>query len=194
MNFSKTIDLDIEHYLFTINDLSELSESEANHHYLEFGYYELRANSKNVRREHFVEQFRTGKSLEIGPFANPVLKGTTVEYFDVLSTQQMRERAKSLGISPASVPAIKYVSPTGDLRIIGDRFDTVFSSHKIEHQPDLISRLNLVYELLEVGGAYAVIVPDFRYCFDTELPRTTISDVLNAFYERRTRHSVGMRS
>ncbi len=126
--------------------------------------------------------------LEIGPFANPAI--AHARYLDVLDADGLRARAVAHGQDPAGVPEIDYVSPTGDLAIVPDRFDAVFTSHVIEHQPDLIRHLEGVADLLEPGGRYYLMVPDMRYCFDALLAPTRIAQVLTAHYEERRVHTL----
>jgi SAM-dependent methyltransferase len=130
--------------------------------------------------------------LEIGPFYTPFCKGSNVKYFDVLDTTKLIERA--LQINPAvnikDIPAIDYVSPAGNLSIITETFNTVFSSHVIEHQWDFIDHLQKVSSLLNDGGKYYLIIPDKRYCFDYYNTLTTIADIINANFEKRQKHSV----
>lgn len=120
-------------------------------------------------------------TLEIGPFDRPKLQGAEVRYFDVLSQDGLRERAHTIdGFNPDTCPVIDYVSPTGDLSVVDRQFSSVFSSHAIEHQPDLIKHLSDVYDLLEPGGCYYLIVPDKRFCFDHFLQETQTEDLLAA--------------
>lgn len=130
--------------------------------------------------------------LEIGPFFNPLFKGEKVKYFDILDRDGLISRAERLNLEfqPENVPVIDYLSPIGDLSVIPEKFDGVFSSHVIEHQPDLINHLQKVSRLLNKGGKYYLIVPDKRYCFDHFNPESTIADVLNAHYEKRKKHSL----
>ncbi len=64
------------------------------------------------------------------------------------------------------------------------------SSHAIEHQPDLIKHLIEVDRLLAPGGAYFVICPDKRYCFDHDIPGSTIGEVLEAHLTHRQTHRI----
>ena len=61
-------------------------------------------------------------ALEIGPFNAPVLKGSNVRYADVLSTDDLRQRAVEIGRDLETVPDIDFVIPNGDLSTIDDRF------------------------------------------------------------------------
>ena len=88
------------------------------------------------------------------------------------------------------MPKIDYVSPTGDLSVITERFEAVFSSHVVEHQPDLVRHLNQVAAVLKPGGRYYILMPDMRYCFDALLAPTHITQVLAAHLEKRKVHTL----
>lgn len=113
-------------------------------------------------------------ALEIGPFDCPALTGDGIEYCDILDQKALRARAVEHGRNPDGCPYIHHV---GSLTDITRRFRAIFSSHSIEHQPDLIAHLEEIDRLLEPGGAYFVIIPDKRYCFDHFLQTTTLSEV-----------------
>lgn len=145
-----------------------------------------------INRYDFIRTVPDRQVLEIGPFGRPALAGGGVQYFDVLDADALRARAAdpSHHMDAAQVPAlIHHVSPTGDLGVIGRTFDAVFSSHVVEHQPDLVAHLRSVSALLEDGGSYYLIVPDKRYCFDHFLPVSTMGNVLEAHAERRRVHT-----
>jgi len=132
----------------------------------------------------------THSVLEIGPFAQPVLRGPHVRYVDVLSTEDLRKRARSLGMDETKVPTISWVSNGSDLSVVNDTFDAVVSSHAIEHQPDFVGHLNQVADLLKPDGRYYVLVPDHRYCFDHFLTPSTVAQIVGAHLEKRAVHSL----
>lgn len=148
-------------------------------------------NSAIAIRENFVRLFNRGSILEIGPFNNPLLSGSNVEYFDVLTTDQLKERAKDLGFPCDGVPNINFVARDGSLGSIEKKFDVVISSHNLEHQPDLIAHLNEVGAKLNENGVFALIVPNARYCFDANLPLSKISEMINAHCDKRKMHTIG---
>lgn len=140
-------------------------------------------------RERFLRTIpKAGAALEIGPFGRPVLKGPHVRYADALSAEQLRAIAPLHGMDPEQCPDIHYVITETPLDQIEERFAAVFSSHCIEHQPDLVGHLRAVGNLLEPGGAYYLIVPDKRYCFDHFRSTSTIADVISAHCDGLTRH------
>ncbi|WP_147023965.1 hypothetical protein [Methylobacterium oxalidis] len=137
--------------------------------------------------------------LEVGPFLSPCLTRPRhdVSYFDVLNGEQMLERARHLTSIPYEREyweerlkhplEIDYFHPDGDLSSVPRTFANLFSSHCIEHQPDLITHMQQAYERIEPGGRYFMIVPDKRYCFDHYNPESRLIDVLGAHLERRRR-------
>ncbi len=122
---------------------------------------------------------RHGLVLEIGPFVRPALTGPNVRYFDVLDRAGLDARAAKKGV-PGGAPEIHYVSETGDLSAVNERFSALFGAHVVEHQPDLIGHLRQAAALLEPGGRYFLVIPDKRYCFDHFLPQSTVADVIDA--------------
>jgi SAM-dependent methyltransferase len=126
-----------------------------------------------------------GKILEIGPLSMPLVKGPSCSYFDLMPTDELKEKARIAGLNPDDVPNIDFWNPEGDLSEIRERFDSVVSSHCIEHQPDLIQHLKSVANLLNPNGTYYLVIPDHRYCFDHFLPPSGMPDVIIAHQERR---------
>jgi len=172
-------------------DLKHLNERQLVEHYEQFGRAEGRRATSAVPRDNFLKLLPNGSILEIGPFAQPCCHGRNVKYFDVQDKAGLVERAKKhKELKPKKIPEIDFVSPDGDLSIVDAKFDIVFSSHCIEHQPDLIRHLKQVENILADHGRYFVIVPDKRYCFDHYLPESTIAEVLQAHVEQRTRHTL----
>lgn len=145
-----------------------------------------------VTRQSFVAGIPSSSAvLEIGPFCNPALVGTHVRYFDVLDSDGLAERARKLGKGSDRRPeTIHYVSASGDLSVVAETFRAVFSSHCIEHQPDLVRHLQQVSALLQDDGRYFLIIPDKRYCFDHFLPESSIARVLEAHTSARRIHDI----
>lgn len=184
------LEFDHEFYRTTNRDLESFDPTGLSAHYGAFGVREGRSASPAAVRAGFLAAIDASlPTLEIGPFVNPALRGPSVAYADVLNQQGLQHRAVRLGLS-TEAPAIDFVCPNGDLSEIDRRFAQVFSSHCIEHQPDLIHHLDQVAHLLELGGCYFVVVPDKRYCFDHFLPQSSIADVLDAHQSERRTHSL----
>jgi SAM-dependent methyltransferase len=185
------LEFDADYYRRQNADLQRLSEIELTHHYGSVGVEEGRRASEAADRGAFLHLIDTAKSvLEIGPFANPALRGESIEYFDVLTTEELRKKAAAHNLDPAKCPAIHFVSTTGDLTIVPKKFDAVFSSHVIEHQPDLVKHLQDAAGLLASGGHYFLAVPDKRYCFDYFIAESSIADVLDAHMRENRFHDV----
>jgi SAM-dependent methyltransferase len=172
-------------------ELVHLGDEELLDHYKNFGREEGRTANGLVDRDSFAALIpKSAAVLEVGPFCNPLIRGPNVSYFDVLSEEALIARARSIGLDPAGVPHINYVSPAGELSAVNRCFDAVISSHCLEHQSDLVNHLQEVAQLLLPGGAYFLLVPDKRYCFDHFLPLSNLAEVIVAHYERRKVHTL----
>ena len=168
-------------------DLAAFNDGELRDHFRRHGRQEGRTSSDADTREALIALINPDSDiLEIGPSWSPVFRGPNVRYFDILTTEGLRARAREHGIDEALCPEIHH---SGELGGIDGQFDVLFSSHNLEHQPDLIRHLQAAASLLRVGGVYVMLVPDKRYCFDHFLPSSTVAEVLEAFLEHRTRHA-----
>ena len=184
-------EFDARYYRKRYPDLKNLTERELEAHYFSFGIRDGRQGSPAADRSEFVKLAgRHATVLEIGPFANPALRGANVRYFDVLNTEELRRRAAAHGVDPRGCPAIDYVSPVGDLAVVDRTFAAVFSSHVIEHQPDLVTHLQSVAKLLDVEAYYFLAVPDKRFCFDHFITESAIAGVIGAHARELRRHDV----
>ena len=140
-----------------------------------------------------VVNYLDGNILEIGPLNAPLFwnTGLNVKFFDVLPADKLRDKAVSWGLKPEGVPhRIDFISPTGKLDVIDGKFSCVYSSHVIEHQPDLVRHFQKVERLLKVGGIYVLAIIDKRYCFDHFNKESDVADVLTAYAEKRKFHTL----
>jgi SAM-dependent methyltransferase len=169
-------------------DLAGFSDKQLLNHYRVYGRREGRRAHEIPDRDAFAALVATEHALEIGPYAQPLLRGQHVRYADIYSTAQLREMAPAAHLDPDQVPNIDWVVAPTNLGEIDEKFDAVLSSHAIEHQPNLVGHLHQVSELLHPGGRYLLLVPDHRYCFDHFKTPSTIVDVLDAFARKITKH------
>ena len=172
------IEIDAEFYKNNHKDLKGHSDQELYEHYAQYGYREGRICHKRSVRENFISIENDVKSLEIGPFINPVLVHDNVKYLDVLSSKELQKRAEKHEIPIGNIPHIHFVSKDGSLRPVEEKFDLIFSSHNLEHQPDIINHLNEAHSILNQNGVYRMIVPNCAYCFDAYLPPSKISEII----------------
>ena len=172
-------------------DLASLTDADLLDHYQDHGREEGRTANCLCDYNDFTALVpKSATVLEIGPFCSPLLRGPRVSYFDMFSQEELAERARSIDLDPAYVPHIDYISPTGELSIVNRRFDVVISSHCLEHLPDIVGHLQAVRQLLLPGGAYFLLIPDKRYCFDYFIPLSNLAEVIVAHHERRKVHTL----
>jgi hypothetical protein len=174
------------------HDLSHLSDDALASHYLNFGRAEGRQANRISDRYGFAALVKTSDTaLEIGPFANPLLSGSTTDYADYLDQAGLIARANDLGLDASKTPMIKYVLSQVALSDINSSYDAVLSSHCIEHQPDLVRHLTDVEALIrERKGRYFLLIPDKRYCFDHQISESTIAEVIDAHVQKRQIHTL----
>lgn len=129
--------------------------------------------------------------LEISPSINPVIKhndGFAIEYLDVCSTEELRDRAASNGRDLSCAPVINHQLDFNRTikECVGNRtYDFVVTSHVVEHIPDLIGHFTQVQDVLNPGGTYAFFAPDKDLCFDCKKPETSLGQLIEAFVEKR---------
>jgi SAM-dependent methyltransferase len=179
------------------DDLRSFSSEQLSRHWQNHGLKEGRRASTVRDRESFsrlIAELPIRSALEIGCFDKPSLEQlrnteVVVHYADYLAEAELKQRAQHLpGRDPAMVPPIEYVLSDGYDQI-KRKYDLVTSNHCIEHQPDLLSHLLWVANILSPKGLYIASIPDRRKCFDHFLPSSSVIDVLAAFYEKRTKPS-----
>jgi SAM-dependent methyltransferase len=184
-------EVDIAFYRYIHDDLCSFSDAQLLEHFKLYGRDEGRLASPAAQRAGLLRTISPDAAiLEIGPFTRPAIRGTKVKYFDVMDRERLLERAARHGMPTTNAPEIDYVSASGDLAIVPDAsFDRVFSSHCIEHQPNLIRHLQEVGRILKPGGRYYLAIPDKRYCFDHFLTEACVDELVRAHEERRTAHT-----
>lgn len=196
MNITFPPDFDIEYYKRTYPELLGLPEEVVREHYRR--YAEERGLSvclydKSEKLRGIMAQIvneTDAKILEIGPYDYPACIGEHVKYFDIHDSVTLKELALKEGRNKKNTPAkIDYVEPHGDLSIVKETFNIVFSSHCIEHQPDLVRHLKNVENILEENGLYILVIPDHRYCFDHFRKASTLYEIIEAYFEKRTHHT-----
>ncbi len=189
----KLLKIDYEYYRNNHDDLIAFDNSKLLEHYADYGYAEGRIPSPLALRENFFNTFEESTYLEIGPFFTPIMRGKNIKYVDVLSQKQLKKRAKDLKVSQDiidSITKIDFVTKDGTLGLINEKFDTVISSHNLEHQVNLISHLNEVSRLLKLGGSYKMVVPDCAFCFDATIKPSMISEVISKSLNQDKIHSL----
>lgn len=129
--------------------------------------------------------------LEIGPGASPTFRRRDYpnlkvsDYCDTQALHRSLERHAGESIAETLFDDVDYVCADGRLADVvpeGQRFDLIFSSHNIEHQPDLLTHFVHVERLLGPGGAATFLVPHHQRTFDIFRRLTTTGDVLLAHF------------
>ena len=139
----------------------------------------------------------SGYGLEIGPSYNPIVPkktGYRVDTLDHADAATLREKYRNHDIDLSSIEEVTYVwsgEPLHELTQKTAHYNWIIASHVIEHTTDLVSFLAQCEHMLRAGGILSLAIPDHRYCFDIFRPVSTSGEVIQAFVEKRRRHSVG---
>ncbi|MER9639800.1 methyltransferase domain-containing protein [Mesorhizobium sp. M0239] len=138
-----------------------------------------------------------GLGLEIGPGYSPLLpkaQGYRVETLDHAPADELRRKYKGMGVDTNLIEEVDFVwqgEPLDELTGRKEYYDFVIASHVIEHTTDFVSFIRQCESMLKPGGVISLAIPDCRYCFDIFRGVTTTGDVLQAFIEKRKRHTPG---
>lgn len=173
------------------SDLAAFTAEEAKAHHATFGIHEGRIATFADTREGFLSEMvfkERGDILEIGPDCAPALDGASISYAELLDASALRARSRERGLNISCCPG-KIDYPDG-LGAIDRTFDTLFSSHVIEYQPDLVGHLGMTSRLLAPGGRYYLIISDKRFCSDALLAESSIADIVQAHCPPRQRHAL----
>jgi hypothetical protein len=169
---------DAEYYRAAYPELLRLNDEELLVHFQQNGITNGLVGTPGCLRSTVISAAQSEQSvLEIGPLNSPTMSGSNVKYLDAYDTEGLSKYALACGVDPAGVSFVDYVSSTGEFDMVDRNFSAAFSSHNIEHIPNLICHLNNVASVLNDHGRYYIICPDKRFCFDQCRPESTI-DVL----------------
>ncbi|MBO3276233.1 methyltransferase domain-containing protein [Pseudomonas schmalbachii] len=137
-----------------------------------------------------------GIGLEIGASYCPVApksQGFNVHVLDHADASTLKEKYKNQNVDIRKIEEVDYVwsgQPLHELTEKKDYYDWIIASHVIEHTPDLVSFLQQCEIMLKPGGILCLAIPDHRYCFDIFRPTSTPGEVIQAYVEKRRRHSL----
>lgn len=132
--------------------------------------------------------------LEIGAGAAPLF--TKEEYpnskiLDYYSTDEIGAHFENdynlKGASQFNFPQIDFVCKDGNLKkTIGNnkKFDLIFSSHCIEHQPCLLNHLKQIEKIVKSDGVFVAVIPSRESTFDALRTCSTTGDVLTKYHSR----------
>lgn len=140
---------------------------------------------------------KTGQGLEIGPSHNPIApkrEGFRVHILDHLDSDGLRKKYFSHGVNVDAIEEVDFVWQGEKLsELIGsvDYYDWIIASHVIEHYPDIVSFLQECERLLKPMGVLSLVVPDKRACFDYFSPVSSTGEILDSYFQGRTRPSPG---
>jgi tetratricopeptide (TPR) repeat protein len=126
------------------------------------------------------------KGLEFGALDKPTVDPSRgdVRFIDFTDTASLREEHRAFPERANRLVEVNYVWPgSGSLADVigtGELFDWAIASHVIEHVPNMLGWLRGIAEVLRPGAVFNLAIPDCRFTFDVDCPRSTIGQVIEA--------------
>ncbi len=141
---------------------------------------------------------KNDKIIEIGPSYNPLTpkadgwRSYVVDHADRAGLVEKYRTEPSVNV--AKIEDVDFVwtgGPLTDSIPAGHHgtFDVLVACHVVEHVPDLIETLRSAEVLCRSEAKMILALPDKRVCFDFFRPLSTTGDALEAYWERRSRHT-----
>ena len=140
---------------------------------------------------------KDGLGLEIGPSHNPMAPkkaGYNVHVLDHASAEELRIKYTGHPVNLDNIEEVDFVwrgEPLSELIGREHCYDWIVASHVIEHVTDFVGFLQQCEKLLAPGGVISLVVPDKRFCFDYYRTHSNTGDALQAYTDKRVRHSPG---
>jgi SAM-dependent methyltransferase len=126
------------------------------------------------------------KGLEFGALNKPIVDPSRgdVRFIDFTDTANLREQHRAVPERLNALVEVTYIwSGSGSLANVigtGELFDWAIASHVIEHVPNMLGWLRGIAEVLRPGAVFNLAIPDCRFTFDVDCPRSTIGEVVEA--------------
>jgi SAM-dependent methyltransferase len=126
------------------------------------------------------------KGLEFGALNNPTFNPSRgdVRFVDFADNANLREQHRAFPERINALVEVTYIwSGSGSLADVigtGELFDWAIASHVIEHVPNILGWLSGIAEVLRPGAVFNLAIPDCRFTFDVDCPRSTIGQVIEA--------------
>jgi len=148
------------------------------------------------RAQRLLVGLNKGMSLiEVGPSHNPLVpksSGWNTTVVDYADAGFLREHYKDQDYSKIEDVDVIWRSGRMHEAFQSEKlqsFDSIISSHSLEHMPDAIGFLQSCEKLIKPSGFIRLALPDKRCCFDFFSGLSTSGDMLAAFENGDSVHS-----
>ncbi len=131
-------------------------------------------------RDELAAQFLRGDGVEIGALHLPtrLTPGTQARYVDRMSIEDLRVHYPEL--ADLDLTPVDVIDDGERLNTIDpESVDFIVANHFLEHCQDPIRTIETHLSKLRPGGTLFYAVPDKRYTFDYQRPRTTLQHVID---------------
>lgn len=138
-------------------------------------------------REALARTFIRGSGLEIGALYAPLFvpPGVKVHYVDRFNLSDLHVHlSRNPETNKHPLVNVDIVDDGEKLaKIPNDSQDFVISNHFLEHTEDPIGTIRRHLEVVRTGGIVYLGVPDMRFTFDVNRPRTTLEHLYRDHFE-----------
>jgi hypothetical protein len=137
-----------------------------------------------------------GRGLEIGALSNPAPLAAEVIYADTCDKAAITSILSALDGGPyydldkLVEPSLILQPPHFFIPIANSELDFIYSSHVLEHTPNIIAALYDQLRCVKTGGVVYFIVPNRRDTYDHRRPATPVSALIRRFEDRSFSFSV----
>lgn len=148
-------------------------------------------NEEKFRCNHILEGIDLQTpGLEISPLYRPITNKNhhNVHYTDYTSAEE--SRAKHADYDHPEIMELDFIWPPSKTLIEcvpnDKKFDWAVASHVYEHIPDPLGWMLQVFEVLNIGATFSLVLPNKDYCFDRHRRNTEVSDIINMWLHKQT--------
>lgn len=152
--------------------------------------FKFKFRKERFANDEFIKLSLNGKGLEIGALSSPFKfnKKVEMEYADVFDVKSARvelDRIPIPNLYAGSLVEPKYImqGPEFGLEMIRDNtYDFCFSSHALEHSPNIVFAIAEQIRVTKTNGKIYSIVPNMEKTYDRQRTLTPV-DVFIQRYE-----------
>jgi hypothetical protein len=147
--------------------------------------YKLINRKSRFGNDDFIRINLSGFGLEVGALSSPFKfsRNTKVDYADVYTADEVENELNQIPIPNLYIgkliqPTVKLNQPRFGFDSVPDNhYDFVFSSHVLEHSPNILYSLQESIRIVKKSGVVYGVIPDKNYTYDV-MRQTVPLDVL----------------
>ena len=155
-----------------------------------------------LRTDPFNEAYKycRGTGVEVGALSVPYRfkRGTKVIYADIMPAKEMRTILQNIPIDdlyPGKLVDPQIILKAPDFRlndISSDSLDFIYSSHVLEHSPNIIFQIEDQIRCLKSGGILYAILPNKRNTYDCKRSVTPLKLLIQRYEDKNFAYTLDL--